>query len=496
MHESSCIHANIHASMQAWRNRTYDMLKNILFTISIFLFFVINSFAQQSEDYITVVGKKMIGKTVDGQAIREVTGDVVVTQGNIRITCNQAVQYISNNNAELIGDVILTQDSLTITTDHGFYYGFERKAESNSGVILNDKKVVLSADTGVYFFKLDKAYFRHNVKLFDTTTTLTSNILTYYKNEDRMTAKGDVKIVNKESIITADSLEHFRNSRITYAFKDVEIKNSKNNVVIYGDHLEDYAKSSYTLVDLNPLLIQVDTIYTAQQDSLENKSDNQTGSTYKLDTLVMKSLKMEAFRDSSNIFKATDSVKIVRSEFASVNDLTIYYREDQKIITKKVGENGKQPVLWYGNSQLTGDSVTIFVRDNMIRLLDIDRNAFLLSQDSMYTDRFNQLSGSRIEVEFSGGDISKTEVFGGVHSIYYMFEDHTPNGLTMSSSESAVINFENRKVSVVRLYGSPSSEYYPENKVKGKELSFTLPRYVFHKNRPVMDELLSQLNKD
>ncbi len=472
------------------------MFKYISLTLIILTLLFSSAYAQQDDNYITVVGKKMIGKTVNGEAIREVFGDVVVTQGNIRITCNHAVQYISNNNAELIGDVVLTQDSLTITTGHGFYYGFEKKAESNSGVILNDKKVVLSADTGEYFFELDKAYFRHNVKLYDTSTTLTSNILTYYKNEDRMTAKGDVKIVNKESIITADSLEHFRNTRITYAYQNVKIKNSKNNVEIYGDHLEDYAKRLYTLVDLNPLLIQVDTIYTGPQDSLTNKTDNQMSDSFKLDTLIMKSRKMEAFRDSSNIFKATDSVKIVKDKFASINDLTIYYREDQKIITKKVGKESKQPILWYGNSQLTGDSVTIFVRDNTIRLLDVDRNAFLLSQDSTYTNRFNQLSGSRIEVEFAGGDISKTEVFGGIHSIYYLFEDNTPNGLTKSSSESATINFEDRKVNTVRLYGSPSSEYYPENKVEGKELSFTIPGYVFYKNRPSKDELLLQLNKD
>ena len=470
------------------------MIKYIPFTFIILIFLSGALYAQQDDNYITVVGKKMIGKTVNGEAIREVFGNVVVTQGNIRITCDHAIQYISNNNAELIGNVILTQDSLTITTDQGFYYGDERKAESNSGVILNDKKVVLSADTGEYFFKLDKAYFRHNVELYDTTSTLTSNILTYFKNEDRMTAKGDVKIVNKESIITADSLEHFRNTSVTYAYKNVKIKNSKNNVVIYGDHLEDYAKRNYTLVDLNPLLIQIDTIYTGRGDSLVNESNDQIPDLFKLDTLIIKSQKMEAFRDSSNIFKATDSVKIVRNEFASLNDLTIYYRGDQKIITKKIGDEGKQPILWYGNSQLTGDSVTIFVRDNMIKLLDVDRNAFLLSQDSTYSNRFNQLSGNRIEVEFTGGDISKTEVFGGIHSIYYLFEDHTPNGLTMSSSESATINFENRRVSIVRLYGSPNSEYYPENKVEGKELSFTLPGYVFYKNRPTKDELLSQLN--
>ena len=109
---------------------------------------------------ITVVGKKMIGKSVNGEAIREVFGDVVVTQGNVRITCEHAVQFLSQNDAQLIGNVIVTQDSVTITTDQGFYYGDERKAESYSGVTLNDKKVILSADTGEYYFRLDKAFFQ------------------------------------------------------------------------------------------------------------------------------------------------------------------------------------------------------------------------------------------------------------------------------------------------------------------------------------------------
>ena len=476
----------------------FIMIKNISFILLSIILFSREFYSQQNDNLITVVGKKMIGKTVDGEAIREVFGNVVVIQGNIRVTCDHAIHFISKNDAELIGNVIVTQDSVTITTDRGFYYGDERRAESYSGVILNDKKVILSADTGEYFFRMDKAYFRHNVRLFDTVTTLTSKALTYFKDEDRMIAVGNVKIVNNESVITADSLEHFRNTRVTYAYKNVKIRNYKNNVIIYGDHLEDYAQNNYSLVNLNPLLIQVDTIYTAKPDSLNEISNSLTAQQlpFRLDTLIIKSLTMEAYRDSSNTFKATDSVRIVRDRFASLNDLSIYYREEQKIITKKINEDARQPILWYENSQLTGDSITIFLRENRIKLLDVDRKAFLLSQDSTYSSRFNQLSGNRIEVEFSEGDIDRTEVYGGVHSIYYMFEDHTPNGLTKSSSESALINFEDRKVSAVRLYGSPSSEYYPENKVEGKELSFTLPEYVLYKNRPTKNELLARLNNE
>ncbi len=460
----------------------------------IFLSFIVLSevFPQQQNEIITVVGDRMTGKFVNGESIREVNGNVVVTQGDVRITCNKTIQYISRNDAELIGDVIVKQDSITITTDHGFYYGDERKAESQTGVKLDDKKVILTAKIGEYYFDEDKAFFRDSVKLFDTTSTLYSNELTYFQKEDRAIAVGKVKIDNGANIITADSLEHFRNNRITFASKNVKITSLSNNTEIYGDHLEDYANKFYTLIDENPVLIQVDTSYVLEADTLENSEDSILVS--RLDTLIIKSEKMESFRDTLNIFKAQDSVKIVRSNFASVNDLTIYFKNDEKIVTQKVGSHAAQPILWYDESQLTGDSVTIFLRNNQIRMLDVDKSAFILSQNEDYPGRFDQIAGNRIDLSFDDSGINKTEVFGNTFSIYYLYDNNKPNGLTKSSSKDAVIKFEDKKVNEVRLYGSPASEYYPENQVKGNERSFTLTRFNFHNNRPTRKELISNLN--
>ena len=460
----------------------------------IFLSFIVLSevFPQQQNEIITVVGDRMTGKFVNGESIREVNGNVVVTQGDVRITCNKTIQYISRNDAELIGDVIVKQDSITITTDHGFYYGDERKAESQTGVKLDDKKVILTAKIGEYYFDEDKAFFRDSVKLFDTTSTLYSNELTYFQKEDRAIAVGKVKIDNGANIITADSLEHFRNNRITFASKNVKITSLSNNTEIYGDHLEDYANKFYTLIDENPVLIQVDTSYVLEADTLENSEDSILVS--RLDTLIIKSEKMESFRDTLNIFKAQDSVKIVRSNFASVNDLTIYFKNDEKIVTQKVGSHATQPILWYDESQLTGDSVTIFLRNNQIRMLDVDKSAFILSQNEDYPGRFDQIAGNRIDLSFDDSGINKTEVFGNTFSIYYLYDNNKPNGLTKSSSKDAVIKFEDKKVNEVRLYGSPASEYYPENQVKGNERSFTLTRFNFHNNRPTRKDLISNLN--
>lgn len=462
-------------------------LKVIIIFLAVFS---VKIFPQQNE-MITVIGDSLIGKSISGEMIREVFGNVVLTQGDVVITCDKAIQFITKNDAELIGNVVVKQDSLTITTPRGFYYGDEKKAESSSGLKLDDQKVILTADSGVYYFDEDIAFFESNVRLYDTTTTLTSKELTYFKAEDRSVAVGSVKIIDKENIIYADSLEHFRNNRITIADNNVRIINQTNNVIIFGDHLEDYSNENYTLVNENPLLMQIDTSFVTQIDSVSGDPIN----TAQLDTLIIKSLLMEAFRDTQNIFEAKDSVEIWRGNFASKNNYTIYYREDQKIITEKNDDAIQQPILWYENSQLTGDSITIFLVDNKIELLEVEGNAFVNSQSELFSNRFDQISGERLKLYFDENGINRTEVYGGVLSIYYLFEDELPNGLNKSSSQSAAIVFEEKKVSEVRLYGSPVSEYYPEPQVMGKELSYTLPGYIFYDNRPQKNELLKNINE-
>lgn len=449
-------------------------------------------YAQQKTDYITVVGDSLVGKVISGEMVREVFGHVILTQGNVRITCRKAVQFLSKNDAELVGNVIATQDTLTITTDSGYYYGNERKAESVSGVTLNDKKVVLTADTGTYFFNEDKAIFIHNVVLKDTSSTVTSEKLTYYKKEGKAAAVGKVKIIEGTNVIRADSLVHFRESRISIADRNVKISSLKNNTVIYSQHLEDYPEKHYTLIEKEPLLIQIDTTFfkNTETDTLGNYIG---GKKFRIDTLIIRSKKMEAFRDTANLYKATDSVRIIRGLFASVNDFTEYFRNKGRIITKKITSKARQPILWYDNSQLTGDSTVVFIKNNDIAKLDVEINAFILSRNKIYKNRFDQISGSRIIILFDNGNISQTKVYGGVHSIYYLYDGNTPNGLTKSSSESARVYFENNKVATVKLYGTPNSEYYPEKQVKGNERGFTIPGYELYENRPVKNRLLEIL---
>ena len=444
-------------------------------------------FAQETNERITVTGDSLVGRVVNGESIREVIGNVILKQGNVTVTCNRTIQNITRNEAELIGNVVVVQDSLTLKTSSGFYFGNSKKTRSTTGLVMDDGKVTLSADSGEYFFDEDKAIFETNVKLVDSLTTMTSDNLIYYQKEDRAFATGNVKVTDETSIIFSDTLDHNRRTGYSIADGNVRIINPENHTTVFSGHLENDSQKKYSFINEHPVLIQIDTTFNA-----ENDSSNIEG----IDTLIIDAKVMEAFRDSINLFKAIDSVKILRAEFSSVNDVTLLYRDSDIIVTYKLKKDSSaQPVLWYENSQLTGDSVTIYLEDNKIHKLDVDGNSLMLSQNADYKERFDQTSSDSIRMFFKGDNIDRSEFFGNVYSYYFMFDNEKPNGLTKSTSNTATILFKDNEVDEVKLFGSPNSEYYPEVKVKGLEKTFTLPRFVFYQNRPVKSVLLNNIEK-
>ena len=469
------------------------MIKNSLSIIIFILFLTCSLLAQNN--YIQVTGDSLIGKTLNGEMIREVYGNVVVTQGNVIITCNQATQFISRNEAKLVGNVVLKQDSLTITTAKGFYYGDQKESVSDTAIKLEDGKVTLTAKRGRYYFAVHRAFFQDSVKLRDSVSVLTSDSLTYYRDENRMIAVSNVTIVDTASSIMADSLEHFRNTKVTYAYHNIKAINRENHLIMFGDHLEDYPDRQYTIVDKNPVLLQIDTSYVDKTDSLSVNNGESFDSTMQIDSLLIKSRMMEAYRDTLDYFKATDSVSIVRGDFASINNLTFYFKKAGQIVTYKTTDSTAQPYLWYENTQLTGDSVTIFLDHNRIHYLKVNKDAYIISQNENYHNRFDQTSGDSVFMTFENSRLQKTNIWGNMFSIYYQYDGSKPNGLTKSSAQKAIIDFADNKVNEIRMYGSPNSEFYPERLVKGKEDTFVLAKYVAFKKRPDKESIIKRIPK-
>lgn len=439
----------------------------IKYIISLLLFYSF-IFAQNKNLPVVVIGDSLVGRTIDGVKMREVIGNVVITQGDVKITCNHAIQNIDKNEAQLIGNVIVTQDTVTIKTPMGYYDGNNRIAFSNSGISLNDTHITLNAINGYYYFNEKRAYFYNSVDLFDKYNKLNSDKLTYYHNTNQAVAVGAVEIKDTANIIYADSLIHYRNTKITLAFNNIILTNKNNSAFILGNYLENYADSGYTKITGSPFLIQIDT------------AKNGT-----LDTLFLMCKVLESYKDSiETTFIAKDSVKVYRTGFASLNDLSYYYKNKNKLFTYKINDDSPQPIIWYEENQATGDTIFVFIKNNALEYAEMNSKALLVSKVNNYNFRYNQVSGDKIKMFFNDTTITKTVIIGKVLSIYYTFEDSTAKGLIKSSANSATIYFEDKKISQVRLYNQAISEYHPEKLILGKEKDFTLPTFKILENKP------------
>ncbi len=446
------------------------MKTNRFFILLIFCASVVYS---QSGEPLEIRGSTFSGKLVNGETIQEFEGDVVITQGAVRITCNRAIQYVARNEAELIGKVVVTQDSITITTERGYYYGNKKIAFSNVGVSLNDGHVWLESKNGYYYFDEKYSNFYENVKLHDSISKLKADRLNFFDDDDKAVAVGNVMISDTTSTIFADSLIHFRKTDETFAFNNIRIYNPSNHLAIFGNRLEDFGKTNYSKITGNPFLVNIDTTASGE-----------------LDTLMISAKVLESFDDSTKKLIATDSVKIVRKNFASVNSQTFYYKKGNLIETFRRESDSLPPVMWNEETQIVGDSIRMIMRDNRLEKIDINFNASIITANKDSLNRYDQISGKKIKLFFNKEGLEKTEVEGNALSIYYMYEEEEPNGLIKSSSERAKIIFKNKSVSDVRFYGKPVSEFHPENIISGKEKDYTIPTFRIFTNKPTKENLL------
>jgi lipopolysaccharide export system protein LptA len=454
-------------------------LNKLTYKISIVLF-LLNIACIYSQDKITINhADSLIGKVINGEQVREALGNVSLSQNNVKITANRVIQYTDQNKAELYGNVHIVKDTLNIYAPTGIYFGNEAKAVCPDGATLNDSKATLKANYGIYFFNTDLASFKGNVRINDGKTyTITSDALDYYRNVSKSyasgnvrietdsavitsdnlvyekligisTATGHVKIDSDSTIINSDTLTHYHDERKSIADNNVKINFTNKNSVITGRHGENYERTNYSLVRGNAKLVQI--------ESKDNK----------VDTLFINSAKMESFRDKPEKYIATDSVRVIRSDFLASSQIAYYFRDTS-------GKGGvmtlaKDPAVWKDDLQVTGDSIYAYFKDE-IDSLYVNRSAFALKSHEGYPDRFDQISGIFMFMKFRDNTIDYIRVDTNAASIYYSFENNEPGGANKANGEIITLYFKDKQVNKVKVVGLPKGTFMPEGLLNPNEL--------------------------
>ncbi len=440
--------------------------------------------------------KELTGRIVDGQSIREAKGDVEFVQGNVKVFCNSAIQYMTTNRVELTGNVRIYQDTLTLFTDKAVYYGDERRAVCNGAVTLKDPNATLRSDNGVYTFNDAKAFFKGDVIIVNPDYRITSDELIYLRNseesyatgnvivttdsatiradkidflkrEGRTFARSNVIIESDSTIIKADTATNYSNERRSVATGNVSINSVNNNTVAYADRLENFERDRFTKLTSNAMLIQIE--------------DNR-------DTLMINCDTMLAVRTYPESYVALSNVEIIRDNFFSKCGEAKYFKEVETISLNR------QPIVWQDNLQLTGDSIYAELPGKKLQSIYAKRisemqgsaESFAISKnaDSNFAVRFDQISGNEIAIRFDDDKISNIDVTGNARSIYFMYEQDRGNGLNRIEGNELIIYFDTEeKLSKIKVISDPKGEYVPESLIQ--TVNRSLPGFLPRDDKPL-----------
>ncbi len=375
---------------------------------------------------------------INGQEVRQLIGNVVMSQGKTIITCSRATHFLESNIVEMDGMVEVKDDTMRLVGARGKYYVNHKIAEAYDRVMLQDPTTYLTALYGKYYAEEKRAYFKGNVYIEDTTSTITTDEVQYYRENGKAVADGNVKIVNQ-----------------------------RNRLTVIGGHLENYRNERYSKVTQNPMLIQIDV--------------NSNG---KYDTLFVSALMLEAFRDSMERLIATDSVKIFREGLSAQAGLCVYYTDIDSIELKN------SPYIWYQNdsldqNQVSGEEIFIKLQNRKLKTVYVNEKAVAISRaDTTLKNRFNQMTGRAIILHFSDNKIREINVVKTATSLYYLFDKNVPNGMNITTGDRIIITFSDGKIDKIKGISGIEGKYYPEKLIAGKEYEFNLPEFNWKTDRP------------
>ena len=242
---------------------------------------------------------------------------------------------------------------------------------------------------------------------------------------------------------------------------------TENGLTIYGNRFENFRKQKFSKMTEGPLVIQVDT---------------SGGGT--IDTLFVRSSTMEAYQDSSERLVAIDSVRITRGELAAEAGLSTFYTGLDSMVLLK------SPVIWYATApgdehQVSGDSIFIKMQNRKVRTAYVRGDAMAISRaDSLYHDRFNQMTGQEIVMQFVKNKLQSIDVDRTATSLYFLFDEGKGNGVNKSTGDHVAITFLDGRIDAIKVIGGTEGQYFPEKMVARHEGDYNLAGFNWRPRTP------------
>lgn len=396
--------------------------------------------------------------------IRQLRGNVSLSQGNVSVKCDYALWNMNGNSVEMSGNVIVKQGTMTLAMPSGSYDGITRLARGRGGVKVMDRGSTVQALYGDYSTETYLARFFGNVSVEDDST-----------------------------IIYADSAQYDRESRRSLAFGRVIVISKKNPAIIEGGFAESIPAEGLTRITGKPILFLIDS--TIASDTTKMIVQSKVGGAKTVivskdsfvikqkrvyDTMTIMADTLETMPVEGNAYVAKNNVEINRASMAASCSMARFKPDNDTL--KLEG----RPMMWVDSTMMNADSISLIMQKRSLRRIDALGSAFTLTKDdTVRPNRAQQLSGRTISVIINNDTISSIIATGQAKSLYFLLSERgVPEGAAQNSCDTIVVRFEKGDPESIVWIGGVLGQVHPEHEVYGKERTYDLPGRPEDRKKP------------
>ncbi len=422
---------------------------------------------------------------------------IYIEHEGIEMWCDKAYHYTKEDSIAAFGNVLIKQgDTINLTSKAANYSGKTQLAFCAGDVKFTEPKSTLDTDT-LYFDRIkQEAYYKTGGVVHQEENIIKSNIGRYFIDSQKYQFISQVDIKNPEYTLKSAQLDFYSNSGLAYIYGKSVIKHQNTTIYCERGFYDTNADLGYfeknTKIHYQNRVFEGDSMYFNQKRNFASATNN-----IKVTDTVNHSIITGHYAE---VFRAKDSVFITKRALASMlqekdsiyihaDTLMITGKPDNRIIRAfhkaklyKLDINGKcdsihinqklgltkmikNPILWSGESQMTGDTIQLYnnLKSNKLDSLRVHYHTFLVQKDSI--EGYNQVKGKELvgyfndENQLHSVDINKN----AEHLQYTRKENGDMIGINKIGSAKINIIFEDNQMNEITYFGDPSGDLTPDS---------------------------------
>lgn len=419
--------------------------------------------------------------------------------------CDIAIYYLKENKIKAIGNVRLQQgDSVEMTSGKVDYDGNIKLAKAWESVRLESRtnesgNMTLSTDTLYFDREKQESYYDSFGTVIDSANTLTSEIGKYFLETKKYQFLDSVHIDNAKYILDSERLDYYTTSKNAYMYGPSTITGADYKMYCERGFYDTKIESGYgiknTEIHYNDRIMEGDSVYFDRASEFASATNNITV-TDTINKGIIKAHYAEVFKAKDSVFATKRAVSIGLMENDSIfihgDTLMATGKPDKRILRAfrnakmfKTDMSGKcdsihseqrtgltqmikNPVVWNGENQITGDSIHIIsdVKTEKLDSLKVLGNAFLVSLDSIGKVGYNQAKGVNLYGKFIDNEMKIIDLVKNTEVIYYMYnDDNQLIGIDKTICSKIHITLANNDVEELTFITDPDGDIFPEKEL-------------------------------